>query len=348
MNKLKTTNTFLLLIVLIIVVFMLKTLSFIFIPLILAIFLSFLLFPLLRFLNVKLKLPNFLSIIIVISLAFSVFYLIGILIFASSANVAKKIPKYQEKIVVHTEKIIDNFNKPGNKYYTEIHSYFKKNVKISKLWEQISFSKLLQNITGSFIDFFSKLILTVIFMLFVLIGREKLVNKIENSKKNNSEKIVLLMKKMEKTIITYFANKTIISIGTSITGMLSVYFIGIDFVLFSGILLFLFNYIPNIGSILASLFPIIICFLDYGFSWQLISIIVSLMIIQTIFGTILEPILLGVNFNISPIFILFFLIFWGWIWGVIGMFIAIPIFLFIILIMKEKHIGKNLLFYIEN
>ncbi len=119
------------------------------------------------------------------------------------------------------------------------------------------------------------------------------------------------------------------------TSMLFLLLFKIDFILMSGILIFVLNYIPNFGSFVASAFPVLICFLQYGFGWRFIGISVILTLTQITFGNILEPSLMGEKLNLSPIVVLISLIFWGWVWGPVGMILAVPITSAINIIIKE-------------
>jgi predicted PurR-regulated permease PerM len=103
----------------------------------------------------------------------------------------------------------------------------------------------------------------------------------------------------------------------------------------SGLLIFILNYIPNFGSIVASAFPIIICFIQYGISWQLIAISITLVSTQMIMGNFVEPKVMGTGLKLSPLFVLIALIFWFWVWGPVGMILAVPITSAINLIIKE-------------
>jgi predicted PurR-regulated permease PerM len=100
---------------------------------------------------------------------------------------------------------------------------------------------------------------------------------------------------------------------------------GIDFAVIWGLLAFILNYIPNIGSLLATLFPILIALLEYGVGFTSISLSVLLLVAQNVYGNVIEPKFMGEKMDLSPVFILISLIFWGWIWGIVGMFLAVPI-----------------------
>jgi len=99
----------------------------------------------------------------------------------------------------------------------------------------------------------------------------------------------------------------------------------VDFVIFTALLVFLLNYIPTFGSLLSTIFPVLITFLKYGFCLRLVLVAAGLMLMQFAMGNVLEPQVMGKSMNLSPIIILLSLVFWGWLWGLVGMFLAVPI-----------------------
>jgi len=102
--------------------------------------------------------------------------------------------------------------------------------------------------------------------------------------------------------------------------------LGVRFGWMFGFLAFMLNFIPNIGSIIATILPLPIALIDPQLS--IISKILVLMIpgsIQFVIGNILQPKLMGETLNLHPVVVILSLIFFGTIWGIIGMFLAVPI-----------------------
>jgi len=100
---------------------------------------------------------------------------------------------------------------------------------------------------------------------------------------------------------------------------------GLDFAILFGLLTFILNYIPNIGSFIATVFPVFIAIFQFETIWPAVWILVILVLIQQIMGAVVEPRLMGKGLDLSPLVILFFLFFWGWLWGIPGMILAVPI-----------------------
>ena len=110
-----------------------------------------------------------------------------------------------------------------------------------------------------------------------------------------------------------------------------------------GILAFLLNFIPSIGSIIATLLPIPIAAAQFQSPWPIVYVVAVPGIIQNVIGNIIDPKIMGDELNLHPITVLLALSFWGLLWGITGMFLATPITAVLrIVLMQFKPIGKLL------
>ena len=102
--------------------------------------------------------------------------------------------------------------------------------------------------------------------------------------------------------------------------------IGVDFAVTWGALAFFLNFIPTVGSIVASIPPILLALIQfYPSFWPGIITLFSVMTIQLGMGNALAPKLMGDHLNLSPVVVLLSLLFWGWLWGIVGALLSIPI-----------------------
>jgi len=321
MNDNKLLNITLSIIVTALVVYILKTLKTIFIPLTFAIFLSLIFAPLVEYLKKK-RFPQFLIIFILVFIIFITFNMIGTVIYTSVASFAKNFPTYEEKITLTIQNFIYKLEIPKE----SLKEYIRNKVNWFDIADKLSLSKIITNTMGTFINFFINLLLTIIFMIFIISERSLISKRISNviteKRKNRSIKMV---RAIERQIMRYIFNKTIISLATGLIGMFFVWLFGIDFVIVSGLLLFILNYIPSLGSFIASGFPVMISLVEYGLGWQTFAIAIALILLQITMGNIVEPKLMGRGLRLSPLVILISLIFWYWIWGPVGMILADPI-----------------------
>ena len=134
-----------------------------------------------------------------------------------------------------------------------------------------------------------------------------------------------LVHNIDSQIQRYLAIKTVVSFFTGVFAMAVLMLFGLDFAILFGLLTFILNYIPNIGSFIATAFPVIIAIFQFETIWPAVWILVILVLIQQIMGAFVEPRLMGKGLDLSPLVILFFLFFWGWLWGIPGMILAVPI-----------------------
>jgi len=319
------------LIAMVIIVYILKELKSIFIPLTFAIFLSFLFAPLNRFLANK-KIPNSIILLIMVIIILFTFTLVGTVVYTSTASFATEFPEYEIKIVQIFQHAITAWNLPID----EVSSFMNNKINWPLIAEKLSLAKVIGVTMGSFINFFVKLLLTVAFMFFIVLGRHKLAKRLENTiSEQEVHHSFKLTAKIEEQIRTYLFNKTLISIITALIGIIFISIFKIDFIIISGLLIFILNFIPHIGSLFASAFPILVCAVQYGFGWRFLGISTTLISTQMIMGNFVEPKIMGTELHLSPIIILMALIFWYWVWGPVGMILAIPITSALNLVFKQ-------------
>ncbi len=319
MDNLRWIRFAVVIIALAIVILILHELKSVFIPLTFALFLSFLFAPLNRFLMSH-GVPKAMCITLMVIIIFITFTLAGTLVYAGISNFIDEMPVFMANMASLVEQMAVQLELPIKNVHSTIH-----NIDWFDMLDRFQLQDRLQQTLGNFADFIFKLVLTIFFMIFIVMGRERFVVRLSNampsSGKQHTANIYL---QVETQIIRYLVVKTLISLATALVGMFFVWLFGVEFIIVSGLLLFFLNFIPNIGSIIASLFPIIVCFFQYGFGWRLVGIAAALTVIQMTFGNFLEPKIMGTRLNLSPVIILISLIFWAWVWGPMGMVLAVP------------------------
>ena len=129
--------------------------------------------------------------------------------------------------------------------------------------------------------------------------------------------------KLATAVNSYLAIKTIASLGTGITVAIWVMILGIDFPLIWGLLAFLLNYVPNLGSIIAAVPAVLLGFIQFGLGRALLAA-TGYVVINVMFGNVLEPRLLGRKLGLSTLVVFLSLVFWGWLWGPVGMLLSVP------------------------
>jgi AI-2 transport protein TqsA len=125
--------------------------------------------------------------------------------------------------------------------------------------------------------------------------------------------------------------RTVVGVVSGLLATTWLWLLGVDFAPFWGVLFFLLNYLPNIGSIIAGIPPTVLAFLQLGFGWGLFAA-GGLIVLEQIIGNFLDPRLQGRTLNVSSLVVLLSVLLWGWIWGVPGALIAVPLTVTLILV----------------
>lgn len=308
-----------------VLVLILRTLKSIFIPLIFAVFLSFVFAPLNQFLRKK-GLPIWVLMIVNL-LVIAVLMTASILILSEAASsLLEGFPRYQKDLIMRMQHWVQCIEELAVKMNLALSNYTQLDVSQLLAPGGFSISKTITNVMATTMDIIWNFILIMIFLMFIVSSDNKLVDRLKRVLSPKEQKrTVKTILNIQDQIQRYLLTKTIISLATAIVGMALMLMFGVDFVLVCGIILFVLNFIPNIGSIIASAVPILICFLQSGLDLRTIFFAVLITSTQMLFGNILEPKMQGERLNLSPVMVLISLIFWGWVWGVMGMILAVPI-----------------------
>lgn len=328
MKDLKTTNTLLLIIVIPLIFYLLKMLSFIFIPLVLSMFIALLFLPLMRWLNKK-KVPKTISILIVILIITGALKLGGELIRLSSNEILSTegffFEKAETKLINLIVSIEDFFGIERLKGENVLIHYFSNNNILEKF--------------GSTFDFISHTLsmtlMTVFFVILLLsesINFQKLLNSTLFKLEYSSVKTFM---KIEKDIIKFVKVKFIISLFTGIGFGLACLFFDISFPIFWGLFAFFINFIQMVGSVISVLLLSLFAFVEIDPTGTLLFFILTITAVQVLMGGVLEPIFMGKTFSVNVMTILVMLMFWGFIWGVPGLIMSIPITVFIKIILEQ-------------
>lgn len=133
----------------------------------------------------------------------------------------------------------------------------------------------------------------------------------------------------------YLGIKTAVSLTTGVLAWLACMIFGVEFPVIWGLVAFLLNYIPTIGSIVAAVPPVLVALVQLG-PWQGFGIGLCYVGINGLLGNFIEPVLLGHRFGLSTVMVLFSVLFWGFIWGPVGMFLAVPLTMMIKIMMDQS------------
>jgi AI-2 transport protein TqsA len=284
-------------------------------PFFLALFISYIIGPVQEFLTRR-KVPRPVALSGIILATFFLMYLLGSLLYSNGKAFAAEIPEYSRQFESLLAKM-------------EASRFLGAHWNIHSLLAGLNAEKIASvalSTLGPFFSFLSNILLVVVFLIFIMAGRGRMHGKIIRSfSPRQAERICGILEKIDKQIQKYLAIKTVFSaINGLIVGVVLALF-GVEFAVVFGFLAFLLNYIPNVGSTIATAVPILIAFIQYGSIWRCLWILAIVVVLDNVVGNFLEPRFMGKGLGLSPLVVIFFLIFWGWLWGIPGMVLAVPI-----------------------
>ena len=181
---------------------------------------------------------------------------------------------------------------------------------------------------GSFVTLLTNSLLVVFTMAMLLLevtSIEEKVKYIRDDSNTNLARYGNVIAQVQK----YLFIKTLISIFTGILIGVILNLLGMKGAALWGFIAFLLNYIPNIGSILAAIPPVLVALISQThLSDALIlsgEVIILFVAVNIVFGSILEPWFMGKSLGLSPLVVFLSMVFWGWTWGIAGMLLSVPL-----------------------
>ncbi|WP_340110887.1 AI-2E family transporter [Maribellus mangrovi] len=261
---------------------------------------------------------------------FSTLLLIGFLVLAVSmisnniSELSKALPKYEANVKQVTNSINERFD------------IDLKNL-LGDYSEDINFGSILSSIFSTLTGLFGNAFTVLLYLVFLLLEEPIFPKKLRAMYPDQKryKHVTDLVNKIDHSIGNYVALKTLTSLMTGFLSYFALYFIGIDAPIFWAFLIFVLNFIPTIGSLIATLFPTLFAVLQFGDLTPGILVLAIVGVIQMIIGNAVEPRLMGNSLNISPLVVFLTLAAWGAIWGISGMLLSVPITVILILIMSE-------------
>jgi len=252
-------------------------------------------------------------------------------IYSSLDSFIAAVPKYQTRLEGLVNSLESTIYGTAQSIGVDLNTYdWRDAIQLSSL------ADVLASGAGSFLNLLSNGVLILLFMMFILAGSGDMTAKIAVAFRNtHSEKISTIIESIDDKVRQYLLTKTLVSLLTGTISTIVLMIIGVDFAILWGFLIFLLNFIPNIGSIVATILPVLVALLQFDSVTPAILTVVLLIIVQFTIGNVVEPKIMAFSLNLSPLLVLVSLALWGWIWGIWGMILSVPIMATIKLIMEH-------------
>ncbi len=289
-----------------------KLASAILVPFLLSLFLAIICNPLVKKLT-SLRLPRGLAVFSVISIALLLGFTMAGFVGQSLNEFSQNLPQYEVKLRTEFTWLVSWLADFGIHLNQQlITEHFDPGAVMSLVASMLSgLGNVLANIF--------LIVLTVVFMLF---EAPSVTGKVHLALDDPTYKLKHIDRFLD-AVNSYLAIKTVVSLFTGTLVGLMLWFLNVEYFVMWALVAFLFNYIPNIGSIIAAVPAVLLAFTQGPLTAGLVAI--GYMAINTVMGNVVEPRYMGKGLGLSTLIVFLSLIFWGWLLGTVGMLLSVPL-----------------------
>ncbi|WP_394204105.1 AI-2E family transporter [Shewanella waksmanii] len=250
-------------------------------------------------------------------------------IVGSSINeFSQQLPHYRDQLVEQFSWVLGKLQALNiSVSRDQLLAYFDPGIALSMT------TNMLSSVGGVMANLFL-IILTVVFMLF---EAQTLPKKLHFALDDPDMRLKQIDKFLH-SVNQYMVIKTLVSLGTGLIVGIGLAIIGVDYALLWGVVAFLFNYIPNIGSIIAAIPSVLLAFIQLG---PAAAGMTGLLYLGTnmVMGNVVEPKYMGRGLGLSTLVVFLSLIFWGWLLGSVGMLLSVPLTMIVKIALESSQSG---------
>jgi len=273
------------------------------IPFVLALFVASLVSPVLDFQIIRWRLPRWLAVTIAMLVVLAVIVVFCLMLTVAFQTVLATVERYSDNVTDLSARLFDRMEQLG---FSVDKEEISSDVKAHLLsGASATF--------GSFTEIIASSGLILVFVVFLLAGRSAHVP---------TSDVYLAI---DSNVRKYLSIKVVVSAVTGLLVWFLLWLLDMPLAFVFGILTFLLNFIPSLGSIVSTVLPIPLAVAHYESSWPILGVVAFPGAVQITMGNFVEPKLQGMRLKLHPVVVLLSLALWGLLWGIPGMVLAAPI-----------------------
>jgi len=290
-----------------------KAASAMIIPFLLSAFIAVISAPAFFWLKSK-KIPTIISLFIVMAVVVLVGLLLASLIGSSINDFSKSLPLYQSRITVVFYGLYVWLGNMGVALSeAAILEYFDPTIAM----------KYVAKVLSEFGNVLTNGFLILLAVIFILLESSSFSSKIQTAFGAN-DNVQAQVDKFLVSLKKYMAIKAAVSLLTGLLIAVYLWILGVKYPLLWGLIAFLLNFIPNLGSILAAIPAVLMALIQLG-SGTALAVAIGYVFVNIVIGNIIEPKFMGRGVGLSTLVVFISLVFWGWILGPVGMLLSVPL-----------------------
>ncbi len=308
----------------IIIVAGLKAAAPLLVPLLLAIFLALLCLPALNWFTSK-RVPGWLSVTLLFAGIFLVGSVLLTIVGGSVEQLRGNLGQYKQTWEAKEQRAKDWVREKLPGKFPEEEEKPDKPSKLDDFFDEDRLFSLATAAIGQFGSVVGNLIMVLLLFVFLLSELQSLPAKISAIRPEGAEETGQF-NRIVHDVNRYVGIKTIVSFATGICAGITCAAVGVDFPVLWGLIAFLMNFIPNIGSFMAAIPPLLLTVVQPGLGLSEAIIVASAYAgINFIIGNVIEPRMMGKSLDLSTLVVFVSLVFWGWVFGAVGMLLSVPL-----------------------
>ena len=319
MNRQRTPNILLFFIAAFLIVLILKLAQPVVLVMLLAVLLAYIMDPVMMALK-RIGLPLSLAVLITATLFLGIFTGAGTIIISNLISFGRKMPQYQVELIAWFNSLNAQIEElTGDRIHYSLFDEIEK----------LRIGNIVVNIATTIASNISFLLLIILFAALFLIEKyhltRKLVKTFSTRKTGKVKSMVpVILRDIDTNLRKFLGVKTLISLTVGTASGTALFLFRVEFAIIWGLMTFLLNFIPSVGSFIAMVLPFIFSFVQYAGTATPFLILLSLALCQFVIGMLMEPKFMGDTLNLSLFVVFLSLFFWGWLWGAAGVLLAVP------------------------
>ena len=202
---------------------------------------------------------------------------------------------------------------------------------------ELDYQSIVSGVFSSVSSTLGNFALVIVYVIFFIFEENFFDQKLDAifHKQHRRRHVMDTIRRISIAVNKYFTVKTEMSLLTAVISYVVMLALGVDFPVLWAFIIFILNYIPYIGSLVATLLPATFAVFQFASFWPFVYVLVCVELVQIIVGNYIEPRVMGKSLNLSPLVVIIALSLWGSIWGVLGMILSVPIVSVIIIICAQ-------------
>lgn len=294
------------------------------VPFLVSVFLAILAAPAVLWLRRR-RVPTLVAVLLVVLAMMGVLTGIGAMVGGSINSFTEAVPRYEARFRVLGD---------GVRSWLAAHGVSFGASSLTEVLDPGALLKFLGGTLGGLVAAASNtvlVLLTTIFILFELAGFPTKLRAAMGSERADLSRFERVTVEVQR----YLLMKTGLSLATGLLAGFWCAVLGVDFALLWGLLAFLLNYIPNLGSIIAAVPPILLALVQLG-PGRALAVAAGYVAVNTLIGNLIEPQVMGRRLGLSPLVVFLSLVFWGWVWGPVGMLLSVPLTMMVKIMLESS------------